>query len=296
MNERTDHPPTTADEHGVDARLARPGAITYLHIPAADVRQAAAFYRDVFDWKVSDPDSDRPSFDDASGHLSGAWISDHLAARGPGLLPYIYVDHVEETVRRILAHGGEIVTDPYPEGRLTVATFRDPARNTIGLWHDTTRNSPGSAQDRAATDTDPDRRRTREAVTTSIQPELWVEPTSAAAAFCQAAFGATVIHQVGDGEDIVAQLNVDDAAFWVAPPSPAMKRLNPQTIDGTTSRTLLVVADPEHVVEQAVSAGATETSPVGDEHGWHLGRIVDPFGHEREIGKPLDTMGRGRCR
>ena len=42
-------------------------------------------------------------------------------------------------MRRILAHGGEIVTDPYPEGQLIVATFRDPAGNVIGLWHDTTR-------------------------------------------------------------------------------------------------------------------------------------------------------------
>jgi predicted enzyme related to lactoylglutathione lyase len=289
MNERNDPPPTTAPEHSVDARLARPGAITYLHIPASDVRQAAVFYRDVFDWKVSDPDSDRPSFDDASGQLSGAWISDHLAATAPGLLPYIYVDHVEATVTRILAHGGEIVAHPYPEGRLIVATFRDPAGNTIGLWHDTTRNSPRSAQDRAATDTDADPGRTREAVTTSIQPELWVEPTSAAAAFYLAAFGATVIHRVGEGDDIVAQLSVDEAAFWVAPPSPAMKRLNPQTINGTTSRTLLVVADPDLVLEQAVRAGATQTSPVGDEHGWRLGRIVDPFGHEWEIGKPLGT-------
>ena len=139
MNDRNDPPATTAPEHSVDTRLARPGAITYLHIPAADVRQAAAFYRDVFDWKVSDPDSDRPSFDDASGHLSGAWVSDHLAASEPGLLPYIYVVHVEATITSILAHGGEIVTDPCPEGQLTVATFRDPAGNTIGLWHDTTR-------------------------------------------------------------------------------------------------------------------------------------------------------------
>jgi hypothetical protein len=28
---------------------------------------------------------------------------------------------------------------------------------------------------------------------------------------------------------------------------------------------------------------------VGDEHGWRLGRIVDPFGHEWEIGVPLRT-------
>ena len=124
---------------------------------------------------------------------------------------------------------------------------------------------------------------------TSIQPELWVEPTSEAVAFYQSAFGATVIHQVGDGDDIVAQLSVGGAAFWVAPPSPAMKRLDPRAIDGTTSRTLLVVGDPDEVVKQAIGSGATETSPVADEHGWHLGRIVDPFGHEWEIGTPLGT-------
>jgi hypothetical protein len=44
---------------------------------------------------------------------------------------------------------------------------------------------------------------------------------------------------------------------------------------------------PERVVAQAVAAGAIEASPVGNEHGWRLGRIVDPFGHEWEIGKPL---------
>jgi PhnB protein len=38
---------------------------------------------------------------------------------------------------------------------------------------------------------------------------------------------------------------------------------------------------------EAVRAGAKETSPLGDEHGWRLGRIIDPFGHEWEIGKPL---------
>jgi len=127
------------EDQGADSRLATPGAITYLHIPAADVRQAAAFYREVFGWHVNNPDSDRPSFDDTSGHLSGAWVSDQVVAAEPGLLPYIYVNQVDETVARIVAHGGEIVTGPFPEGLLTVATFRDPAGNIIGLWHDTTR-------------------------------------------------------------------------------------------------------------------------------------------------------------
>jgi len=122
---------------------------------------------------------------------------------------------------------------------------------------------------------------------TRIQPELWVENPVEATTFYEAAFGATVLHRVGDGDDIVAQLGVGDAAFWVAATSSAMKRLSPRAIDGATSRTLLVVEDPERVVRQAVAAGATETSPVADEHGWQLGRILDPFGHEWEIGTPL---------
>jgi PhnB protein len=122
---------------------------------------------------------------------------------------------------------------------------------------------------------------------TSIQPELWVENAREALAFYTAAFGATVLHLVGEGDEIVAQLGVGDAAFWIAPASSPMKRLDPRAIDGVTSRTLLVVDDPDSVAAQAVRAGARETSAVGDEHGWRLGRIIDPFGHEWEIGKPL---------
>ena len=93
----------------------------------------------MFGRNINNLDSDRPSFDDTSGRLSGAWLSKHLTVTEPGLLPYIYVEQIADTISRIRAHGGEIVTDPYPEGRLTVATFRDPAGNVIGIWHDTTR-------------------------------------------------------------------------------------------------------------------------------------------------------------
>jgi PhnB protein len=122
---------------------------------------------------------------------------------------------------------------------------------------------------------------------TSIQPELWVGAPREALAFYERAFGATVVHQVGEGDDIVAQLAVGDAAFWIAPSSPEMKRLDPLAAEGATGRMLLVVDDPDDVARRAVAAGATETSPVREEHGWRVGRIVDPFGHEWEIGKPL---------
>ena len=35
---------------------------------------------------------------------------------------------------RVVTNGGEVVTAPYPEGDLRVATFRDPAGNVIGVW------------------------------------------------------------------------------------------------------------------------------------------------------------------
>ena len=122
---------------------------------------------------------------------------------------------------------------------------------------------------------------------TGIEPELWVEEAASAVHFYRAAFGAAVLHFVGDGDDIVAQLGLGEARFWVVAASTSMHRFSPRAIGGTTSRTLLLVDDPEAILNQAVRAGARETAPVSDEHGWRLGRIIDPFGHEWEIGRPI---------
>ena len=123
------------DPSGVEKRLMRPGGLSYLHIPAVDVRESAIFYERVFGWTVRGHDTDRPSFDDATGHVSGAWMKTQVVSREPGLLPYIYVEDIDETVVRINEHGGDVVDAPYPEGNLWVAVFRDPAGNVMGLWH-----------------------------------------------------------------------------------------------------------------------------------------------------------------
>src|ERR1700722_5407865 len=122
---------------------------------------------------------------------------------------------------------------------------------------------------------------------TGIQPELWIDRAAEAIAFYEAAFGARVLHQVGEGDDIVAQLAVGDAAFWVSPGGACGPRFSPQAIGGTTGRTLLVADEPDAMFAQAVAAGATAAAEMADEHGWRLGRIFDPFGHEWEIGRPL---------
>jgi predicted enzyme related to lactoylglutathione lyase len=121
---------------GVDARLARHGGLSYLEIPALDVRRSAAFYEKVFGWKLRQRDTDQPRFDDPSGSLIGLWVAGRAISRDPGLLPYIYVDRIDEAVDRVMAHGGEVVKAPCAEGDLWVATVRDPAGNLIGLWQE----------------------------------------------------------------------------------------------------------------------------------------------------------------
>jgi PhnB protein len=131
---------------------------------------------------------------------------------------------------------------------------------------------------------------TRPAVTTSIVAELSVRRGRAAVEFYKAAFGAVEVYRVGgtdEHEDVVAQLSVGDASFWVSDESPPHGNFSPESLGGGTVRILLVVEDPESVVERAVAAGASEIYPVAEEHGWRLGRIEDPFGHHWEIGKPL---------
>jgi len=61
----------------------------------------------------------------------------------------------------------------------------------------------------------------------SIQPELWLEHANEAVAFYEAAFGAKLLHRVGEGEDIVAQLAIGGAAFWVASASSADEAVQP---------------------------------------------------------------------
>jgi PhnB protein len=122
---------------------------------------------------------------------------------------------------------------------------------------------------------------------TRIQPELWVDRAAAAVTFYEAAFGARVLHRVGEGDEIVAQLAIEGAAFWVSRGGAGGPRFSPEAIGGATGRTLLVADDPDALFARAVAAGATAASEVADEHGWRVGRIFDPFGHEWEIGRPL---------
>jgi predicted enzyme related to lactoylglutathione lyase len=116
-----------------EPRVFRPGGVSYLWIPAPDPRRSAAFYAAVFGWTV-DLDREDPSFEDGTGHVIGHFIAGLPVGGEAGVRPYVFVERVDETLERVVSEGGEVAAQPYPEGDLTVATFRDPAGNEIGLW------------------------------------------------------------------------------------------------------------------------------------------------------------------
>ena len=92
---------------------------------------------------------------------------------------------------------------------------------------------------------------------------------------------------------MVAQLQVGSTRFWVEDESPEHGNFSPQTLAGAATRMLLVVDDPAAAVHRALAAGAREVHPVAEVYGWLLGRVVDPFGHHWEIGRPLGPWPSG---
>src|SRR5215831_1710432 len=129
---------------------------------------------------------------------------------------------------------------------------------------------------------------------TTISPMLSVRNGAKAIEFYKAAFGAGELFRIDapDGS-VVAQLSVAEADFWVADESPEHMNFSPESLGGGTVRMVMVVADPDGAFDRAVAAGGKLIHAVSNQYGWRLGRMVDPFGHHWEIGKPLDEGSAG---
>jgi PhnB protein len=122
--------------------------------------------------------------------------------------------------------------------------------------------------------------------TASIAPWISVPDATAAVEFYTRALGAEereVLRDDGSGRVIVARLALGDADFWLQE-DPGMA--DPVS-GGRPIRMILSVADPDAAFERALRAGATEVHPVGEDNGWRVGRLADPFGDHWEIGRRL---------
>ena len=125
-------------------------------------------------------------------------------------------------------------------------------------------------------------------IRTSIQPWLSVGNSAKAGMFYSDAFGAieTYRMETPDG-GLVLKLSVDGAEFWVSGQTSDTEEVNANRLRQEEIKKVWTVKNPHGVYEKAIKRGAKEVFPVGEDFGWRLGRLSDPFGIDWEIGKPL---------
>lgn len=122
----------------------------------------------------------------------------------------------------------------------------------------------------------------------SLTPMLSVRNGARAVEFYKAAFGALEVYRIDDLTGaVVSRLSVNGAEFWLSDESPEQDNFSPESLGGGSARMILTVPDPDAMFGKALAAGAREVFAVEEAHGWRLGRVVDPFGHHWEIGRPL---------
>jgi PhnB protein len=125
-------------------------------------------------------------------------------------------------------------------------------------------------------------------IPTSIAPWLTVRKGEQAVQFYKSAFGATEIYRLNEPDaGVVVRLSVDGAEFWVSDGAAVDAPDGDESLGGGSARMILTVADPDTLFDRALKAGGKEIFPVGEDHGWRLGRLTDPFGLDWEIGRPL---------
>jgi uncharacterized protein len=110
------------------------GKICYLEIPADDIEKSASFYESVFSWPLRDKGTEHVAFDDTVGVVSGMWVADRKPSPEPGLLIYVMMDSVADTIEKVKANGGKIVQPIGLDAPEITARFSDPFGNVLGLY------------------------------------------------------------------------------------------------------------------------------------------------------------------
>lgn len=124
------------------------GRLCYVEIPAIDVEESAAFYEAVFGWKIRRQSPSQPRFTDPTGQLDGSFVVERPPSYDPGVLSYLLVDDLDETLDAVLAHGGEVLQprEPVDESGASHAFFRDPGGNLFGIYQEAPVTPEGPAE------------------------------------------------------------------------------------------------------------------------------------------------------
>ncbi|MCY4047451.1 MAG: VOC family protein [Candidatus Dadabacteria bacterium] len=112
--------------------------IDYVEFPSKDFAETKKFFVSVFGWEFTDWSENYISFSKESAGLEGGFYKSDLMARADkgGALVVFYSENLEETQRKVIKSGGEIVNPvfSFPSGRRF--HFADPCGNEYAVWSD----------------------------------------------------------------------------------------------------------------------------------------------------------------
>jgi PhnB protein len=127
----------------------------------------------------------------------------------------------------------------------------------------------------------------------SLTPGIIVDGAADALKFYENAFGAEVTLRLTMGDAVVhAEVRIGDSMLYVNDPLPQFGLVAPAADRAAWPSSLLIYCeDVDALHAQALAAGATEITPVGDQfHGDRLGSVLDPWGHRWIIATRIEAM------
>jgi hypothetical protein len=98
------------------------GKICYLEIPANVTEASAEFYSSIFGWTVRTRGDGELAFDDTGG-VSGTWVKESDRTPDEQTRIYIMVDVIADTLKRIEAEGGRVLTPRTEIGQAALLPF-----------------------------------------------------------------------------------------------------------------------------------------------------------------------------
>ena len=107
-------------------------AIDYVEFTVTDVAEAKRFYTAAFDWKFNDYGPDYAGIQGPTQEVGGLRKDASVTAGGP--LVVLYSHALDDTLAKVKAAGGRVVSEPYdfPGGRRF--HFTDPSGNELAVW------------------------------------------------------------------------------------------------------------------------------------------------------------------
>ncbi|MDV3244541.1 MAG: VOC family protein [Nitrososphaerales archaeon] len=122
------------------------GKVVHFEIPAANLKRAQFFYKDIFGWQMNDVEMADGTYTmvgtaptDQNGRLTepGAINGGMMKKRKPftGPIVTVQVDEIDDALKDVAKHGGKTVTKKTAMGQYGFfGYFKDSEGNLMGLY------------------------------------------------------------------------------------------------------------------------------------------------------------------